>query len=64
MRGLTSAGRSEVSAFLITRIQVGDYAVWRPMFDQDRPRARESATVERVFQRADEARRVGRARPL
>jgi hypothetical protein len=47
-----------VSAFIITRIQVGDYAAWRPMFDQDRPRARERATVERVFQRADDPNHV------
>ena len=45
-------------AFIITRIQVGDYATWRPMFDQDRPRARESATAERVFQRADDPNHV------
>ena len=24
-----------MSAFVITRIQVGDYDTWRPMFDQD-----------------------------
>jgi hypothetical protein len=38
-----------MSAFIITRIQVGDYDSWRPMFDQDRPRAREKAKVQRVF---------------
>ncbi len=38
-----------MSAFVITRIQVGEYDAWRPMFDQDRPRARERATVQRVF---------------
>jgi hypothetical protein len=27
-----------VSAFIITRIHVGDYDAWRPMFDQDLPR--------------------------
>jgi len=37
---------NHVSVFLefdsvITRIQVGDYDAWRPMFDQDRPGARE-----------------------
>ena len=26
-----------MSAFIFTRIQVGDYATWRPMFDQDLP---------------------------
>ena len=36
-------------AFIITRIQVGDYDAWRPMFDQDGPRAREKAKLERVF---------------
>jgi hypothetical protein len=36
-------------AFIITRIQVGDYDTWRPMFDQDQPRAREKAKVQRVF---------------
>jgi len=38
-----------MSAFIITRIQVGDYDTWRPMFDQDRPRAREKAKVQRVY---------------
>jgi hypothetical protein len=38
-----------MSAFIITRIQVGDYDTWRPMFDQDRPRAREKARAQRVF---------------
>ena len=28
-----------MSAFIITRIHVGDYDTWRPMFDQDRPLA-------------------------
>ncbi|HUQ23921.1 MAG TPA: hypothetical protein VM049_13040 [Gaiellaceae bacterium] len=38
-----------MSAFIITRIQVGEYARWRQMFDQDQPQAREKATVKRVF---------------
>jgi len=29
-----------MAAFIITRIHVGDYDTWRPMFDQDRPLAR------------------------
>ena len=37
-------------AFIITRIQTGDYHRWRPMFDQDQPRAREKAVVQRVLQ--------------
>jgi hypothetical protein len=47
-----------VSAFIITRIQVGDYETWRPMFDQDRPRARESATAQRVFRSVDDPNEV------
>jgi hypothetical protein len=43
-----------VSAFIITRIQVGDYDTWRQMFDQDRPKAREKATVKRVFRAVDD----------
>jgi hypothetical protein len=38
-----------MSAFIITRIHVGDYESWRPMFDQDRPGAREKARAQRVF---------------
>ena len=57
---LSSLGqeRSEVSAFIITRIQVGDYDAWRPMFDQDLPRAREKATAQRVFRSADDPNQV------
>jgi hypothetical protein len=43
-----------MSAFIITRIQVGDYDSWRPMFDQDHPRARELATTVRVFRKVDD----------
>jgi hypothetical protein len=43
-----------VSAFIITRIQTGDYEKWRPLFDQDRPRAREKATLERVLRSTDD----------
>ena len=38
-----------MSAFIITRIHVGNYDTWRPMFDQDRPQAREKAKSQRVF---------------
>jgi hypothetical protein len=47
-----------VSAFIITRIQTGDYDRWRPMFDQDRPQAREKAKVQRVFRVADDPNEV------
>jgi hypothetical protein len=43
-----------MSAFIITRIQVGDYDTWRQMFDQDRPRAREKAKVQRVFRHVED----------
>jgi hypothetical protein len=41
-----------------TPIQVGDYDTWRPMFDQDLPRAREKAKVQRVFRDADDPNHV------
>lgn len=47
-----------MSAFIITRIQTGDYDTWRPMFDQDRPNAREKAKVQRVFRNADDPNHV------
>jgi hypothetical protein len=47
-----------MSTFIITRIQVGDYDRWRPMFDQDRPRAREKARVQRVFRSVDDPNHV------
>jgi hypothetical protein len=47
-----------MSAFIITRIQVGDYDTWRPMFDQDRPRAREKAKLQRVFRSIDDPNEV------
>ena len=47
-----------MSAFIITRIQVGDYATWRTMFDQDVPRAREKAKSQRVFRSIDDPHHV------
>ena len=47
-----------MSTFIITRIQVGDYDTWRPMFDQDRPGAREKAKVQRVFRKVDDPNHV------
>jgi hypothetical protein len=47
-----------MSAFIITRIQVGDYDTWRTMFDQDRPHAREKAKVQRVFRKLDDPNHV------
>jgi len=47
-----------MSAFIITRIQVGDYDAWRPMFDQDKPAAREKAKVQRIFRDVDDPNHV------
>jgi hypothetical protein len=47
-----------VPGFIITRIQTGNYDVWRPMFDQDRPRAREKATTQRVLRSVDDPNEV------
>jgi hypothetical protein len=47
-----------VTAFIITRIQTGDYDAWRPLFDEDRPRAREKTTVQRVFRSVDDPNEV------
>jgi len=47
-----------LSAIIITRIQVGDYDTWRQMFDQDKPRAREKAKLQRVFRNVDDLNEV------
>ena len=39
--------------YVITRIDVGDYDTWKPMFDQDKPRAREDSRGWRVFRSVD-----------
>src|SRR5919197_512944 len=35
-------------AFILTRIHVGDYAAWKPLFDQDLPGTRRSAVGRRL----------------
>jgi hypothetical protein len=47
-----------VTTFVITRIQTGDYDRWRPMFDQDQPRAREKAQTQRVLRSVDDPNEV------
>ena len=47
-----------MSAFIITRIQTGDSDSWRPVFDQDRPNAREKAKVQRVLRSVDDPNHV------
>ena len=45
-------------AVILTRINVGDYDAWKPMFDQDRPGARRSATGYRLFRNSDDPNEV------
>jgi len=40
-------------AFILTRIDVGDYERWKPMFDQDTPGTRPEAKGHRVLRNAD-----------
>jgi hypothetical protein len=47
-----------MNAFIVTRIQTGDYDRWRPLFDQDHPRAREKATSVRVLRSIDDPNEV------
>ena len=47
-----------MAAFIITRIQTGNYDRWRPMFDEDKPRAREKAQVQRVLRSVDDPNEV------
>jgi hypothetical protein len=41
-------------AFVRTRINVGDYDTWKPMFDQDKPDARTASKGWRVFRNVDQ----------
>jgi len=47
-----------MSAYIVTRIHVGDYDAWRPQFEQDRPGAREKAIVQRVLRDVDDPNHV------
>jgi hypothetical protein len=40
--------------FILTRINVGDYETWKPMFDQDKPGARAAAKGWRIFRSVDD----------
>jgi hypothetical protein len=40
-------------AFILTRIDVGDYDSWKPLFDQDAPGTRRAAVGHRVFRNSD-----------
>jgi hypothetical protein len=40
-------------AFILTRIEVGDYEAWKPMFDQDAPGTRRTALGYRLFRNTE-----------
>jgi hypothetical protein len=39
--------------FMLTRIDVRDYDAWKPMFEQDKPRARELSKGWRIFRNVE-----------
>ena len=41
-------------AFIMTRINVGDYDTWKPSFDKDLPGAREQAAGYRLFRNVED----------
>ena len=45
-------------AFIITRINVGDYDAWKPMFDQDAPGARAASKGWEVLRSVDDPNEV------
>ena len=45
-------------AFIITRINVGDYDAWKPMFDQDAPGARAASKGWKVLRSVDDPNEV------
>lgn len=44
--------------FVLTRIDVGDYDAWKPMFDADKPGARSESKGWRVLRNADDPNEV------
>jgi hypothetical protein len=45
-------------AYIVTRIQVGDYDTWKPMFDLDGPGARREALGHQVLRNVDDPNEV------
>jgi hypothetical protein len=45
-------------AFTLTRINVGDYDTWKPMFDQDKPGTRAASKGWRLFRSVDDPAQV------
>ena len=44
--------------FMLTRVQVGNYDEWKPMFDQDKPGARAEAKGYRLLRSVDDPNEV------
>lgn len=42
------------AAYIMTRIKVGDYDAWKPMFDKDLPRARAKSRSWNVYRAVEE----------
>jgi hypothetical protein len=45
-------------AYIVTRINVGDYDVWKPMFDSDGPGARKAAKNHRLLRSVEDPNEV------
>jgi hypothetical protein len=45
-------------AFIMTRLQVGDYDVFKPMFDQDKPGVRTTASGYRLYRSVEDPNEV------
>ena len=45
-------------AVILTRINVGDYDAWKPLFDRDSPGARSSALGYRLFRNSEDPNEV------
>jgi hypothetical protein len=45
-------------AFIMTRVQVGDYDAWKSMFDSDSPGVRQAAKGHRIFRSTEDPNEV------
>jgi len=58
VRQAEHASGDAASAFIVTRIHVGDYDTWKPMFDKDEPGTRHAARGHRVLRSLDDPNEV------
>ena len=54
MAWLSRYSMGDCMAFFLTRINVGDYDAWKPMFDKDAPGARQAARGYRIFRSVED----------